>query len=193
MSFSKCHYIHPGTLFFLFICLFLILFYCSTERKVHNLWLHFEFLFSCTSSRLHAALSLLQRSEAVSLPSLKWTCPEVGVRAAFPSPLTIQTGAPWSRDVPSRSSGCRRSRQSFAVPRRLSALHCTDSAILGMQIWLCSAILQLQVWLWRCTQGGLSSDQTGSQDHPYSKAYLPKHSGPALSQLFRFLLSELLR
>lgn len=82
-------------IFFLYICLFLILFYCSTEIKVHNLWLHFESLFNCIASRLHTTLSLLWRSEVVSLPYLKYTCPDVGVRAALPSLLATQTRAPW--------------------------------------------------------------------------------------------------
>lgn len=164
----------------------LILLYCSTESKVHNLWLHFEFLFNCITSRLHTALSLLQGPETVSLPSLKWTCPEVGVRAVFPGPLTIQTRPLWSRDIPSRSPGCRRSRHILAVPARLSALQHTDSAILWIQIQLCSAILWMQAWRCRCMQGGFSSDQAGSQDHRNSEAYLPKHSGPELLQLLRF-------
>lgn len=134
-----------------------------------------EFVFSCTTSRFHATLSLLWGSQTVSIPSLKYTSLEVRVRAVLPSPLTIQIRAPWSCMVPSRSLGCRKSQHSLVVPGHLSALQCIDGAILRMQICLC-----------RCTQGGFSSDQVRCQDHPKSEAYLPKNSGPALLQLLCF-------
>lgn len=97
---------------------------------MHSLWLHFEFLSNCIAWRLHTALNLLRDSKTISSPSLKWTCPEVRVSAALRSPITIQTSALWTWDIPSRFRCCRRSWQSWAISGCLSALQHTNSAVL---------------------------------------------------------------
>lgn len=115
--------------YLLFICLFLILFYCSTESKVQKLWLHFEFLFNCITWRLHTALSSLRDSETISLYSLKWICPEVRVSAALRSPVTIQTRTLWAWDIFSAAGGHGRAEPSLGV--------CLLSSTLTVQYYGC--------------------------------------------------------
>lgn len=155
--------------YLLFICLFLILFYCSTGKQsswpLTTLWIPLY---------LHCLKNLHHTELAARLWGCFFTFFEIYLSGGRNQGCASQP--PHNSDAPAMSPAvlwAAGGEGPLAMPGHLSALPHTGWAVLGMH-----------KPLYRCTRGGLfSSNWARYQDCCNSGTYLPKYSGPGLLQL----------